>query len=126
MKLKRLTVYAIPSRQHTKLLTQTNEHGIHFHLGRMVTLLRPPYNSPVARGWESKSVELQQEDATLTTAEPKRDLTPQQRGIESRKQGLKLSRSRILEQLHSVENPRYRKILEQALAELDQQIMQLS
>jgi hypothetical protein len=46
--------------------------------------------------------------------------------IESRKQGLKLSRSRILEQLHSVENPRYRKILEQALAELDQQIMELS
>jgi hypothetical protein len=79
----------------------------------------------VARGWESKSVELQQEDATLTTPEPKRDLTPEQKGIESRKQGLKLSRSRILEQIRSVENPRYRKILEQALAELDEQIMRL-
>lgn len=79
----------------------------------------------MARGWESKSVELQQEDATLTTAEPKRDLTPEQRGIESRKQGLKLSRSRILEQIRSVENPRYRKILEQALAELDQRITRL-
>ena len=92
----------------------------------MVTLLRAPYNSPVARGWESKSVELQQQDATFTTAEPKPDLTPQQREIESRKQGLKLSRSRILEQIRSVENPRYRKILEQALAELDEQIMRLS
>jgi hypothetical protein len=92
----------------------------------MVMLLRPPYNSPVARGWESKSVELQQQDATFTTAEPKPDLTPQQREIESRKQGLKLSRSRILEQIRSVENPRYRKILEQALAELDEQIMRLS
>jgi len=51
---------------------------------------------------------------------------PQQKGIESRKQGLKLSRSRILEQLHSVENLRYRKILEQALAELDAQIMRLN
>lgn len=79
----------------------------------------------MARGWESKSVELQQEDAGLTTAEPKRDLTPEQRGIESRKQGLKLSRSRILEQIRSVENPRYRKILEQALAELDQRITRL-
>jgi len=79
----------------------------------------------VARGWESKSVELQQEDATLTTPEPKRDLTPEQKGIESRKQGLKLSRSRILEQIRSVENPRYRTILEQALAELDEQIMRL-
>jgi hypothetical protein len=92
----------------------------------MVTLLRPPYNSPVARGWESKSVELQQEDASVTTAEPKRALTPEQKGIESRKQGLKLSRSRILEQIRSVENPLYRKILEQALAELDEQIMRLS
>lgn len=99
---------------------------MHCHLWRMATLLRPPYNSPVARGWGSKSVELQQEDATLTTAEPKRDLTPEQRGIESRKQGLKLSRSRTLEQIRSVENPRYRKILEQALAELDKQIMRLN
>ena len=78
----------------------------------------------MARGWESKSVELQQEDESLTT-EPKRDLTPEQKGLESRKQGLKLSRSRILEQIRSVENARYRKILEQALAELDEQLMRL-
>jgi hypothetical protein len=78
----------------------------------------------VARGWESKSVELQQEDESLTT-EPKRDLTPEQKGLESRRQGLKLSRSRILEQMRSLENPQYRKILEQALAELDDQIMRL-
>ena len=78
----------------------------------------------MARGWESKSVELQQDDAR-STAEPNRRLTPEQREIESRKEGLKLSRSRILEQLHSAENPRYRKILEQALAELDEQIARL-
>jgi hypothetical protein len=78
----------------------------------------------VARGWESKSVELQQADAS-PSAEPKRRLTPEQREIESRKEGLKLSRSRILEQLQSAENPRYRKILEQALEELDQQIARL-
>jgi len=68
----------------------------------------------VARGWESKSVELQQDDATL-----------QQKEIESRKEGLKLSRSRMIEQIHSTENPRYRKVLEQALAVLDQQISEL-
>jgi hypothetical protein len=76
----------------------------------------------VARGWESKSVELQQDDANSSTGEPRRHLTPEQRELESRKKGLKLSRSRILEQLHSAENPRYRKILEQALAVLDEQI----
>jgi hypothetical protein len=79
----------------------------------------------VARGWESKSVELQQQDASLSAGEPKRHLTPEQKGIESRKEGLKLCRSRILEQLHTVQNYRYRKILEQALAELDEQIARL-
>jgi len=78
----------------------------------------------VARGWESKSVESQQDDAR-SSAELKPRLTPEQREIESRKEGLKLSRSRILEQMHSAENPRYRQTLEQALAELDEQISRL-
>ena len=94
--------------------------------------VRPPrqnrifrlYNSAVARGWESKSVESQQDDAR-SAGEPRRRLTPAQREIESRKEGLKLSRSRILEQLHAAENPRYKKILDQALAELDEQITRL-
>ena len=86
--------------------------------------IRPAYNSGVARGWESKSVELQQDDAR-SEGEPKRHLTPKQREVESRKEGLKLSRSRILEQLHSTENPLYRKTLEQALAALDAQILRL-
>jgi hypothetical protein len=79
----------------------------------------------VARGWESKSVELQQADAGSSRGELKARLTPEEREIESRKEGLKLSRSRILEQLHSTENPRYRSTLEQALAELDKQITRL-
>jgi len=78
----------------------------------------------VARGWESKSVELQQDDAR-SAGEPKRHLTLEQREIESRKEGLKLSRCRILEQLHSTENPLYRRTLEQALAALDDQIIRL-
>jgi hypothetical protein len=97
---------------------------------RLVGLLRlrasprPAYNPRVARGWESKSVELQQDDAR-STKEPKRRLTSEESAIESRKEGLKLSRSRVLEQLRSAENPRYRKILEQALAVLDEQITRL-
>jgi hypothetical protein len=78
----------------------------------------------VARGWESKSIEQQQDDAR-SKPEPKPHLTRQQRDIESRKDGLKLSRSRIVEQIHSTENPRYRQILEQALAELDQRLKEL-
>jgi hypothetical protein len=97
--LKRLTVYARPFK-------------------------KAPYNLCVARGWESKSVELQQDDAR-SSGEPKHRLTPEQKEIESRKEGLRLSRSRILEQLHSAENPRYREILEKALAVLDEQITRL-
>jgi hypothetical protein len=82
------------------------------------------YNFVVARGWESKSVESQQDDARSGT-EPKSRLTQEQREAQARKEGLKLSRSRILEQLHSAENPRYRKTLEQALAVLDEQIAQI-
>jgi hypothetical protein len=78
----------------------------------------------VARGWESKSVELQQDDAR-STKEPRLHLTLKQKEVESRKEGLRLSRSRILDQLHSSENPRYRKILEQALAALDEQVVRL-
>ncbi len=84
----------------------------------------PAYNFHVARGWESKSVELQQDD-TRFTEEPKRTLSLEQRKIESHKEGLKLSRSRILAQLQSATNPRYCQILEQALAEVDEQIVQL-
>jgi hypothetical protein len=79
----------------------------------------------MARGWESKSVELQQDDARSSAGSDKPRLTLQQKEIEARKQGLKLSRSRMIEQIHSTENPRYRKVLEQALATLDQQIAEL-
>lgn len=83
------------------------------------------YNKWVARGWESKSVELQQEDSRSTQPTKPR-LSAKQREIESHKESLRLSRSRILEQIRAAENPRYRKILEQALAELDQQLNHLA
>jgi len=83
--------------------------------------LRRPYNERVARGWESKSVESQQEDVR-SAAEPKDRLTPQQRDVESRRQALRLSRSLTLQRLHASENSRYRAVLEQALAELDRQL----
>jgi hypothetical protein len=78
----------------------------------------------VARGWESKSVEQQQENAR-STRELKPRLTPEQIKIESRKEGLKLSRSRIMEQIQSAGDPRYRQMLERTLAAIDEQIANL-
>jgi len=78
----------------------------------------------VARGWESKAVEQQQDDAR-STSELKPFRTPEQRELESRKQGLELSRSRILDQIQCTQNPRYREILEKTLAAIDEQLAQL-
>ena len=52
-----------------------------------------------------------------SSVEPKSHLTLEQKTIESRKEGLELSRSRVLEQIRSAENPRYRQILEESLAD---------
>ena len=79
----------------------------------------------MARGWESKSIE-QQQDEAQSAKEPKRHLTPAQRAAESRKEGLKLSRNRILQQLQSARNENYRKTLEQALAVLEEEIKHLA
>lgn len=79
----------------------------------------------MARGWESKSVEAQQEEAKQTS-EPKRPvLTPQQAAEKRQSEGLNLSRQRILQQLENSSNPRMRAMLESALADLDQRIKAL-
>jgi hypothetical protein len=79
----------------------------------------------VARGWESKSIE-QQQDEAQSSKEPKRRLTPAQRTAESRREGLRLSRNRILQQLQSAGNDNYRKTLEQSLAALEEEIKRLA
>jgi bacterioferritin (cytochrome b1) len=78
----------------------------------------------MARGWESKAVEEQQAEATAISA-VKRDLTPEQRATQSLKEGLTLSRTRIQAQLRSTQNPRYRKMLEETLADLEGKLHKL-
>ena len=76
----------------------------------------------MARGWESKSVEQQQESAAFEHRGGKRRLTPAQIEVEQRRQALRLSRQQILQQLEVASNPRHRQMLEAALADLDEQI----
>ena len=75
----------------------------------------------MARGWESKSVEQQQEEAS-TQKNHKTVLTPEQIAKENRVRGLELSRQHILQRLQNACNPRHRQMLEAALAELDAQL----
>jgi hypothetical protein len=79
----------------------------------------------MARGWESKSVEAQQAEAAEETKEPKKRLTPQQAVLLRQLEGVRLSRTRVLQQLEATHDPRHREMLAAALAELDRQIRSL-
>lgn len=78
----------------------------------------------MARGWESKSVESQIEDADRSDrTEP---LTPEQREIRRKRESLELSRRRVLHDLETAGLPVRRASLEHALAFLDEEIGKLS
>jgi hypothetical protein len=80
------------------------------------------YNLVVARGWESKSVEQQQEEATTSAEQRRTQLTPEPIADQKRRQGLELSRQHILQQLKVASNPQHRNMLEAALADLEAQL----
>jgi hypothetical protein len=79
----------------------------------------------MARGWESKSVESQIEAAESKSSPQTADRSPAE--IEKLRQweGLVLSRTRILHQIETCQNPRYRLILDKALADLDSKLAQV-
>ena len=79
----------------------------------------------MARGWESKSVESQQEEAARDRVR-KPGLTPEQRAAEERRRTLELARTRATEDLARAVAAPHRRMLEQTLAAIDQQLAQLS
>jgi len=80
----------------------------------------------MARGWESKSVESQQADASEKSQKPNAKLTAGQ-AAEARERGiLRLSRQSILQQLKQVSNKHHRLSLEAALAQLDEKLNRLT
>jgi hypothetical protein len=79
----------------------------------------------MARGWESKSVESQIEDADLRS-DRNEPLTPEQREIRRKRESLELSRRRVLQDLKAARSPVRRTSLEHALAFLDEEISKLS
>lgn len=80
---------------------------------------------PVARGWESKSVEAQQAEAVEASSFSRKKISPEQAAMIRKKEYLELSRRRVLQPLKSTFNPQRRNQLEAALAELDQKLRQL-
>jgi hypothetical protein len=78
----------------------------------------------MARGWESKSVESQIEDARSGSA-PRDGLTAAERDRLQKREGLELSRVRIVRELGEATSPLRRVALENALVFLDDEISKL-
>jgi len=76
----------------------------------------------VARGWESKSVEAQQADADDKSVKRRPPMSAEEAARWREKESLRLSRQRVVQQLETTQNPRYRKLLEDALAALDKKL----
>lgn len=78
----------------------------------------------MARGWESKSVEAQQAEATDKSSKPRPKLTPEAAARVRDREILRLSRQRVLQQLERTQNPRHLQLLRDELADLDQKLSQ--
>ena len=78
----------------------------------------------MARGFESKSVEQQQEEAKREFT-PQSALTAQQIEGRRKRDGLILSRKNIAARLLAATVPAHREMLEKALADLNRQIAEL-
>ena len=78
----------------------------------------------MARGWESKSIESQQEEAAREKKHAPA-LTPEQRAVAERRRALELARARALADLERATSERHKAMLAQAIEALDQQLRSL-
>jgi hypothetical protein len=78
----------------------------------------------MARGWESKSVEALAGVAEVHQgAVPDNSPDPEILDRLRKKESLLLSRTRVVRDLNSAQNPRYVELLTKALADLDAQLL---
>jgi len=82
------------------------------------------YSVNMARGWESKSVEAQQEEASRVPLR-RNASTPEQLALEDRRRTLELTRKRAEDDLSRATVPAHRHMLEQAIASLDTELGKL-
>jgi hypothetical protein len=76
----------------------------------------------MARGWESKSVEAQQEEASEKPTQFRPAMSAEEAVRWREKESLRLSRQRVLQQLEASQNPRHRQLLDASLADLDEKL----
>ena len=78
----------------------------------------------MARGWESKSIEAQIDAAAVHPRSVAFANTPTPEALEliRKKESILLSRTRVVRELNTAQNPRYIAVLKKALADLDAQL----
>lgn len=79
----------------------------------------------MARGWESKSVEAQQDSAAAAARPSGPVLTAAEAARRTKRDTLMLARLRVLGDLQTACAPAHRAMLEQAMADLDLQLAAL-
>ena len=80
----------------------------------------------MARGWESKSVEAQQEErARESEQHDSQPLSPEERARLDRLASLELSRARTLDQLERATSQSHRAMLKRTLLALEKEIAEL-
>jgi hypothetical protein len=80
----------------------------------------------VSRGWESKDVESQMEEAaSRRAASHQTPPTAEEIRLRSERESLELSRTRVLKDIEASTNPRRREQLEAALQHLDRKLAAL-
>jgi hypothetical protein len=84
------------------------------------------YNEVMARGWESKAVESQIESAERRVPAPRgKQASAQDLDLLRKRESLTLSRTRVLRELETSQNPRYRNLMQKALDDLDGELLRL-
>jgi hypothetical protein len=79
----------------------------------------------MARGWESKSIESQQEEAARDRVR-KPSLTPEQVGQAERRRTLELARARMADDLSRAKSPHHQSMIERSLAAIDDELARLN
>jgi len=80
----------------------------------------------MARGWESKAVADQIEEVESRRHASEDETTPEQRLLKERLDSLKLSRSRLLQQLERATHPAHRNVLLNGLKAVEKEIEEIS
>jgi len=81
----------------------------------------------MARGWESKSVEAQIDMAEAHRADNQTNApSPESLELIRKKENILLSRTRVVRELDTAQNPRYKEVLTKALADLDAQLSSIA